>query len=105
MNFDLTVIDRQVYSILELLGDVGGLGEALVYIFTFILAFVNFGKFDTMMHRFLFLASIKSGESKDGENRDIGQTAIERSNSQTSLRFVQTNTVEDKSIVRSPALE
>ena len=105
MNLDLTVIDRQVYSILDLLGDVGGLGEALVYIFTFILAFVNYGKFDTMMHRFLFLASVKSDGRRDGEDKDVSQTANERSNSQSSLRFAQTSTVEDTSIVRSPAVE
>ena len=31
-DLDLTVIDRQVYSILDLLGDIGGLGEALFFI-------------------------------------------------------------------------
>ena len=84
----------------------GGLGEALVYIFTFILAFVNYGKFDTMMHRFLFLASVKSdGGSRDDEDKDVGQTANERTVLQSRLRFAKTSTVEDTSIVRSPALE
>ena len=32
LDLDLTVIDRQVYSILDWLGDIGGLAEALVYV-------------------------------------------------------------------------
>ena len=42
-DLDLTVIDRQVYSVLDWLGDVGGLAEALMYIGTFILAVLHFG--------------------------------------------------------------
>ena len=70
LYLNLTVIDRQAYSILDLLGDVGGLGEALVYIFTFMLAFVNYGKFNTMLSRFLYMASIKdeSSSGDDGSN-------------------------------------
>ena len=31
-DLDLTVIDRQVYSVLDWLGDTGGLGEALFFL-------------------------------------------------------------------------
>ena len=54
-DLDLTVIDRQVYSVLDLLGDVGGLAEALMYIGAFILAFLHYGKFDNMLISHLYL--------------------------------------------------
>ena len=81
LNLHLTVIDRQAYSVLELLGDVGGLGEALLYIFTFILAFVNYGKFNTMLSRFLFMATIKNESSSgdDGSNDHQIQKRARRS--------------------------
>ena len=46
----------------------GGLGEGLAYIFTFILAFVNYGKFDTMLSRFLFMATEKYDNSSSGDD-------------------------------------
>ena len=42
-ELDVKHIDRQVYSVLEWLGDVGGLAEALAYIGTFILAIMHYG--------------------------------------------------------------
>ena len=54
MNLDLTVIDRQVYNVLDFLGDIGGLAEALIYIFSFILAILNYEKFTTMLNRHLY---------------------------------------------------
>ena len=104
---DLTHVDRQAYHILDLLGDVGGLVEALLYIFTFLLAFINYGKFDTMMYRYIFMTTKDSGETpvnggNDGQpppNRkpDIKEPSAEK-------KFVETNEVDKKSIIRSPAL-
>ena len=37
-DLDLTFVDRKVYSVLDLLGDVGGLGEALFFMGSFFLA-------------------------------------------------------------------
>ena len=58
-----------------------------------------------MMHRFLFLASVKPDGGRDCEAKNAIQTANERTKLQSDLRFVQTSAVKDTSIVRSPALE
>ena len=55
-DLNLTVLDRHVYSSLDWLGDVGGLGEALFFLGSFVLAISQFGKFDSMMTRALFRA-------------------------------------------------
>ena len=62
INLDTTVIDRQAYSVLDFLGDIGGLAEALIYISSFTLAIINLGKFDNMMSRLLYRASSKTSE-------------------------------------------
>ena len=55
LNLDLTVIDRQVYSLLDWLGDMGGMLEALVYLSTFVLAIINYGQFKAMLVSALFV--------------------------------------------------
>ena len=72
LNLDLTHIDRQAYHVLDLLGDVGGLGEALMYIFTFMLAFINYGKFDTMMYRYIFMTTKDSAEPSSRDDGNDG---------------------------------
>ena len=46
-EFDLNLyrIDRDVYSILDLIGDVGGLNEGLAILLGLTLGFLNFQKF------------------------------------------------------------
>ena len=43
-----------------------------MYIFSFILVFVNYGKFNTMLSRFLYMTSIKdeSSSGDDGSNEN-----------------------------------
>ena len=53
-DLDLIVIDRQVYSILDWLGDVGGLGEALFLLCGGILMISQFGQFDLMLIKSLY---------------------------------------------------
>ena len=53
-DLDLTVIDRQVYSILDFLGDIGGLGEALFFLGGALLVLLQYGQFDAMMVRHLY---------------------------------------------------
>lgn len=43
LNSDLKVLNRQAYSVLDWLGDIGGLSEALFFIGSLFLAFSNFG--------------------------------------------------------------
>ena len=43
LDLDLTVIDRQVYSVLDWLGDTGGLGEALFFIGGAFLLILQYG--------------------------------------------------------------
>ena len=42
-DLNLETLDRQVYSILDWLGDIGGLGEALVFSGWFVLALLHYG--------------------------------------------------------------
>ena len=42
-DLDLTVIDRQVYSVLDWLGDTGGLGEALFFLGGALLVILQYG--------------------------------------------------------------
>jgi len=46
---DQTVIDRQVYSVLDWLGDIGGLVEALFFIGSTVMFLFQFGQFDSML--------------------------------------------------------
>ena len=42
MNLDKILINRQVYNVLDMLGDIGGLQYALIIILTFIVMLFNF---------------------------------------------------------------
>ena len=46
LNLDLEVTDRQVYSVLDWLGDTGGLGEACFFIGAAIVIFFNYAEID-----------------------------------------------------------
>ena len=58
-NLDLTYIDRKVYSVLDLLGDVGGLGEALFFMGSFLLAILKYNKLDSILVNELFRIKAK----------------------------------------------
>ena len=55
-EFDLALyrIDRDVYSIIDWVGDVGGLNEGLLIVCSGILAILNFNKFNHFMAERLF---------------------------------------------------
>ena len=63
LDLNLTVVDRAVYSFLDWLGDVGGLGEALFYMGTFIFAIFSYGQFDQMMIGALYRAKKRKDDS------------------------------------------
>jgi len=54
LNLDKTVIDRQVYSILDWLGDVGGLLEALHLLTIPVLIILQFNQLNSMLVSALF---------------------------------------------------
>lgn len=49
VDLDLTVIDRQVYNLLDWIGDVGGLGEGCFFISFTLLGVIHFGGVDNMI--------------------------------------------------------
>ena len=49
LSLDMNVIDRQVYSILDWLGDIGGLGEAAFFIGGGLLGILRYGQLDQML--------------------------------------------------------
>ena len=53
-DLDFTVTDRQVYSVLDWLGDIGGLVEALFFIGGTVLIFFNYTHFDSLIVRNLY---------------------------------------------------
>ena len=55
-EFDLNLerIDRETYNLLDLLGDLGGLNEALVFIFGTIYSLINYHNFDDYLVSKLF---------------------------------------------------
>ena len=43
LDLNLATLDRQVYSVLDLMGDIGGLSEALVFLGSIIIGIIHFG--------------------------------------------------------------
>ena len=54
LHLDLERIDREVYSILEWLGDLGGLNEALRIILGIFIGIINFNKFEHHVVEYLY---------------------------------------------------
>lgn len=54
MDLDLQVIDRQVYNVLDWVGDIGGLGEGLFFMSITLLSVVHFGALDNQVISELF---------------------------------------------------
>ena len=54
VELDLQVIERQVYNILDWIGDIGGLGEGCFFISFTILGVIHFGALDNMIINELF---------------------------------------------------
>ena len=60
-EFDLNMetLDRQVYSVLDWLGDIGGLSEALLFTGGLVIGFLNYGQFMGFLASSLYKARIK----------------------------------------------
>ena len=60
VDLDLIVIERQVYNILDWIGDVGGLGEGCFFISYTILGIIHFGALNNMI-----ISDLLLNEKKD----------------------------------------
>ena len=58
-----------------------------------------------MMSRFLFMATMKSDQNQGGDDGDSDYSPKEGNYQKSNLCLVQTNKLDEISIVRSPALE
>ena len=54
MNLNQLSINRQIYSSLELISDIGGIQAILLSLFGFILSVFNYNNFDTFLASRLF---------------------------------------------------
>ena len=54
MDFNLKVIDRKIYTLFELLSDIGGLSQILAIIGAITVSIWNYNSFDNMMVRKLY---------------------------------------------------
>ena len=107
-DLDLTVIDRQVYSILDWLGDVGGLGEALFFICGGVLMITQFGQFDLMLIKSLYLVKKRNkplDEADLNDNMDDDANTDNRRSKHKNLArrqsiIEQSEPVQDVSAIR-----
>lgn len=60
----MTVIDRQVYSLLDWLGDIGGLGEALFFLGGGLLLILKYGQLDQMLVNALYQVKAKPDDTQ-----------------------------------------
>lgn len=71
-EFDLTLyrVDREVYSILDWVGDIGGLTEGLFVIFSMLLNFAQFNYFQHYMIEDLYKKKPKHKKSKSRQKKE-----------------------------------
>ena len=67
-NFELyygkTFIEREIYTILDFLSDIGGLNDILIALFTIMLAMINSKNSEIFMASRLYKISIPATDSK-----------------------------------------
>ena len=56
LDLNLATLDRQVYSVLDFMGDIGGLSEALVFLGSIYLGIIHYGQFNGMLTALLYRA-------------------------------------------------
>ena len=64
LDQNFVVTDRQVYSVLDWLGDIGGLVESLFFIGGIVLMVFNYTYFDYLINSHLFKVRSKDGGNK-----------------------------------------
>ena len=75
VDLDLKVIERQVYNILDWIGDVGGLGEGCFFISYTILGIIHFGALDNMIISELFRIDKSIDDKKSPSGSPSGKVA------------------------------
>ena len=72
-EFDLNLyrVDRDVYSILDWIGDVGGLFEGLYLIFTMLIFIFKFNDFQHFLIELLYKKSLEE-DQEENERDDVG---------------------------------
>ena len=73
MDLNLMTYERTLYTMFDLLSDVGGLSGILVTIFTIIMTIWNYNSFDNMMVANLFNIKAKDAEEDFGLRRSTPQ--------------------------------
>ena len=68
LDLDMVVINRDTYTSLNWLGDIGGLGEAILIIFGFMTALFNYNTFEDYLVRKLY----RRETQKDKISRKLG---------------------------------
>ena len=69
LDLDLQIIERQVYNILDWIGDVGGLGEGCFFISFTILGVIHFGALDNMIISELFRVDKSNDDSSKNKQQ------------------------------------
>ena len=64
MSMDLATVDREVYTALDWVGDLGGLFDGMKLIFSLVLAILTYKNYDTYMVAKLF--QLRSNEAEQG---------------------------------------
>lgn len=88
-EFDLTLyrVDRDVYSILDWVGDVGGLNEGLFLFFQVILVFSQFYDFEHfLIERLFLLRRDRSKETKAKGSDKLGTTSFDDNKTRWSVQ-------------------
>ena len=83
MDLDLQQINRQVYNILDWIGDIGGLGEGCFFISFTLLGIIHFGALDNMIIKELFQVGPDAGLDDKPVNKERvapAPTSTEHSN-------------------------
>ena len=80
-ELDLTSyrIDRDVYNVLDMMGDVGGLSEGLKILFAFLIGLMNFHKFEHFLMEHLYRRADDGagpGPSGGGSGVSLGASQI-----------------------------
>ena len=68
------MIERQVYNLLDLIGDIGGLGEGLFFMSFTLLSVIHYGALDNMIISELFRVSQTRNTDEGGDDNDDGTT-------------------------------
>ena len=94
-NLDLIVIDRQVYSFLDWLGDIGGLGEACFFIGGAMVMIFNKDQFNSLLVSAMFRVKNTNGEVVEIENLDESDRQSQTEKYRKATTFIKATQFKD----------